>query len=121
MTAAPYQLTYVASSQVVSLYPNWDFQFAPTKQETANRSRTGAQFRYVWGNYNTVSFTVEFVSSSDKCVISSWWTTNTPLVLYDQNGTAVISGHLVNLTHPISKYMEPYNDQFGGVIQLESY
>lgn len=106
---------------VVSFYPEQNMTYPDAKVESVNRTRSGAQYRYVWGHYASIKFDVQYVSSSDMCVVNSWWGANTPLVLYDINSSAVVSGYLVNDTRPIDSYMPPYNDQFGGVIQMESY
>jgi len=113
--------TLTDGTSVVSFFPEWDLNYPTSKIETVNRARSGAQYRYVWGIYGSVKFSVEYVSSSDACIVNSWWGANTPLVLYDMSSAAVCSGYLATPSLPIDHYMQPYNDQLGGIIQLETY
>ncbi len=118
---ANFTLANSGATQVVSLNPEWDIKFDDRKIETSNRTRTGDGYRYIWGRYKRVSFGVEYLSSSDVCIINSWWNTNEPLTLFDANSTVVISGYLVNASNPIDSYCPPYLDQFKGIIELETF
>lgn len=108
-------------SVVVSLYPEWDFERDNQKMEDVHRSRSGRMYRYKWGEFQRVKFGIEHLSSSDMTKINSWWGANTALRLFDTGSTVVISGYLTNKGLPIGEYMEPYDNEFGGTIELESY
>lgn len=108
-------------TSVVSLNPEWDFKLTDKKVETVHRTRSGAQYRYLWGSQKGVKFKVEYVSSSDRCVVNSWWGANSALQLFDASSTIVLSGYLASSTPPIAEYAKPYDDQFNGVIDLETY
>lgn len=110
-----------SASNVVSLNPDYDFKDEGKRVENSHRTRSGAQYRYVWSTYSRVKFKVEDLSSADRCQINSWWSANTPLRLFDTGSTVVISGYLVNPNKPIDQYMKPYVDQFKGTIELEGY
>ena len=114
-----YILTDGAS--VVSMNPEWDFKLTDKKIETVHRTRSGAGYRYLWGSFKGVKFNVEFVNSSDMCIVNSWWGASTALRLFDHSSAVVVSGYLAGNTPPISGYVKPYTDQFDGVIELESY
>lgn len=106
-------------TSVVSLMPDYDLKMDGRKIENSHRTKTGANYRYVWGSFARVKFKVEFVTSADMCQVNSWWGANTQLVLYDLNSVAVVSGFLTNASAPIDQYVKPYQDQFMGVIELE--
>jgi len=108
-------------TEVVSLNPEYDYRVKGKKMESQHRTRSGARFVYLWGDYNEVSFGVMFINSADKTVINSWWAGNDELVLRDNSGTVVVSGQLVNRTTPIDKIIKPYDDLFKGKIQLSTY
>ena len=112
--------TLTDGSQVVSFYPEWDLKMDDRKIATTNRSRYGTRYDYIFGSYKRCEFSVQFVSSSDRCIINSWWNANTNLSLTDWASSVVCSGRLVNPTAPIDQYIQPYTDQFMGSIQLES-
>lgn len=113
--------TLFDGTHTVSLMPDYDIKYDHRKVENAHRTRSGAQYRYVWGDFRRVKFKVEFLSSADMSQINDWWAANTPLRLFDLNSTVVVSGYLVNASAPIDQYIKPYTDQFHGVIDLEEY
>jgi len=108
-------------SSVVSFSPEYDFKKDGRKIENAHRTRNGRLYKYVWGSYPHVKVGVEFLSSSDMCVINSWWGANTALLLYDASSAVVISGYLAGASEPIDQLIKPYSDQFKGTIELEGY
>ena len=110
-----------SASNVVSLNPDYDFKREGKKIENSHRTRSGANYRYIWATYPRIKFKVEDLSSADACKINSWWASNTPLLLFDTGSTVVISAYLVNTSEPIGEYMKPYIDQFRGTIELEGY
>ena len=119
MTIGAYRLT--DGTNVVSLYPEWNFERADQKNEDVHRTRSGKQFRYLWGSYRVVKFDIEHVTSATKERVNGWWTNNTPLVLYDPASTVVVSAYLTNRDLPIGEFAEPYDNEFNGTIELESY
>lgn len=108
-------------TNVVSMYPEWDFKLEDHKIENVHRTRLGNMYRYKWGSYKRVKFSVEHLSSSDMCRVNSWWGANTPLRLFDTSSVLVCSAYLVNNTVPIGQMVSPYVDKFKGVIELETY
>jgi hypothetical protein len=116
---AAYGLT--DGSSVVSLNPEYDFKMDGRKVENNHRTRGGKLYKYTWGSFDRVKFGAEHLTSADMCTVNSWWSANTPLILYDANSAAVISGYLVNPSKPIDQFIQPYNDAYKGVIELEGY
>lgn len=113
--------TLFDGTNTVSLNPEYDIKFDDRKVENSHRTRTGANYRYTWGNFKRVRAKVEYLSSADMSQVNSWWMANTPLRLYDLNSAVVVSGYLVNPSAPIDQYIRPYTDLFMGIIELESY
>ena len=113
--------TLFDGTTTVSLSPEYDIKFDSRKIENSHRTRSGANYRYVWGSYKRAKFGVEFLSSSDMCVVNSWWGANVALRLFDTNSSVVVSGYLSNGSAPIDSYIKPYTDQYKGIIELESY
>jgi hypothetical protein len=105
----------------VVLTPEYDYKLEPKKIESTQRTRAGANYKYIWGRYSRITFSTEYVTSSDMCKVNSWWGANTPVTLYDTASVAVIVGNLANASAPIDHFMPPYSDKFGGTIELESF
>ena len=116
---ASYRLTN--GSYVVSLNPEYDLKMDTRKVENSHRTRTGGMYRYVWGSYDRVKFSIENISSKDANKINTWWKNNTPLMLYDLSSTVVVSGYLTNASAPIDQMVQPYYNLFKGIIELEGY
>lgn len=108
-------------TNVVSMNPDYDLKTDGRKIETSHRTRTGANYRYIWGTYKRAQLKVNYISSADMTRINSWWGANTAVVLYDLSSVAVVSGFLSNASAPIDMMVKPYTDQFMGVIELESF
>lgn len=108
-------------TSTVSFAPEYDLKQSAKKIEHTHRTRSGANYRYVWGSYKHVSCGIQYISSADMCRINSWWGANIALVLLDANSAAVVSGYLVNGSAPIDAIAKPYTDQYMGTIELESY
>lgn len=108
-------------TSAVSMEPEYDLRYGRQKIENVHRTRSGAQYRYTWGRFNKVKFSVENLSSADMTQVNSWWAATTPLRLFDANSTVVISGYLTNASQPIDQYIKPYTDLFMGTIELEGY
>jgi hypothetical protein len=115
--------SYVLSdgTNVVSLEPHYDILLSGEKIESSHRTLAGRNYRYTWGEYSRTKFNVDFLTSADMTRINSWWSANTPLVLYDMNSTVISSSYIVNPTKPIDGLVPPYTDMFRGMIQLEGY
>ena len=108
-------------TNVVSFFPEYDIKFNHRKIESEHRTRTGAAYKYIWGNFRSVKLKIEFLSSADMTIVNSWWGANVPVVLYNMDSVAIVSGYLGNATAPIDQYVKPYTDLFMGMIELESF
>ncbi|OGC95831.1 MAG: hypothetical protein A2W25_15255 [candidate division Zixibacteria bacterium RBG_16_53_22] len=106
---------------VVNMEPDYDLVTSARKVQTMHRTRSGAAYLYKWGRFDHVAFGVTYLSSADMCRVNSWWGANTPVVLYDLNSVAVVSGYLINASTPVDRMIKPYTDLFMGLIELESF
>ena len=116
----PYAL-FVDSSNSVSFNPEFDFTRRDNKIEDVHRVRSGEQYRYKWGEFARFSMTVKYLNSADMSIINSWWSTNTDLLFMEEGTTDVYSVHIANKDTPIGKQALPYDNQFYGKLELETY
>ena len=111
-----------SNSTYVRLYPNWDMSFQSYQTRTEHETRSGRRFVYKFGLVNKWKFNVSYISSSDKCVINSWWGANNALYFIDEdNGTATNSVMIFNDKLPIDGYEKPYTTLFNGTLELGTY
>ena len=112
---------------IVNIEPEYDFKDGGRKIENVHRTRSGAEFRYLWGDYEEVSFSLQYVNSSDACVINSWWGGNEDLIFaeVDPGGGFVTPTikyvHITNKDKPITENIKPYREYFKGKIVLGTY
>jgi len=112
---------FVDSSNGITVEPEWSYRERDKKIESRNRTRSGAEYVYKWGEYKVVAFKVSFVDSSFKSIVNSWWNNNTELLWMEEGGSAVTSVHISSRNLPISEFIKPYNDSFKGSIELSTY
>lgn len=114
-------LLFVDSSNSVTLEPEWDFEQGQKKNETVHRTRAGNRFVYKWGEFETFKFSLNFVDSSTAAIVNSWWNTNTELLFSTDGGVTVSSVQLTNRSKPLARFNMPYDDEYKGKIELETY
>lgn len=112
---------FVDSSNGVTITPEYNFKEEGKKIENVHRVRSGAQYVYLWGSYNKWKFTVKYVNSEFKSIVNSWWETNTNLLFMEEGSSKVSTVRLSSKKLPVGKYMKPYDNEFQGVIELETY
>lgn len=112
---------FVDSSNGVSFEPEWDFDDGEQKIESAHRVKGGKRYSYLWSTYKKIKFKVMFVNSSDAAIVNSWWRTNTELLFKSESSTVVNSVMIVDNSKPLSQFIQPYDDQYQGTINLETY
>ena len=113
---------FIDSSTGIDIDPEYDYKDGGAKIEDVHRAKSGVQWRYLWGDYDKIEFSVMHVSSSFKAVVNSWWSTNTDLK-FMQVGVAAseLDVHITNKSKPIDKVIKPYTDEFKGKFILETY
>jgi len=112
---------FVDSDNGVTVEPEWDLKEKDSKIETRNRTRSGAEYVYKWGDYQTTKFSVMYVNSDFKSIVNSYWNNNVDLLWMEEGGSIVTSVHIVNKNTPIGGYIKPYSDTFKGTIELSTY
>ena len=113
---------FVDSSTGIDIDPEYDMKLSGLKIEDVHRTLGGVEYRYKWGDYDRVEFSLQWVNSSTMAIVNSWWSSNTNLQFMETDvaGTE-LNVRLVNKTKPIDRYIKPYTDMFMGKIQLETY
>lgn len=112
---------FVDSSNGVSLDPLWNYKENLIKKESSHRTLASNYWVYKWSSYRKFKFGVEFISSGDMAIINSWHDTNTKLLFKNESSSSVYSVMLMGKDSPISKFVKPYDDEFKGTIDLETY
>ncbi len=112
---------YLDSNNGVSLDPHWDFSYGFKKNEQSHRTQGGKLFKYKYSHYEAWKFKVDFISSADAAIINSWHVSNTLLLFKNESATAIFSVLLTGRKTPMSKLVKPYDDEYKGTIELETY
>lgn len=113
---------FVDSSTGIDIDPEYDFKDGGQKIEDVHRAKSGAQYRYLWGSYEKIEFSLMYVNSSDAYTINNWWDTNADLKFMEVNVAASeVQVHVTNRNKPIDKNIKPYRNQFKGKVILETY
>ena len=113
---------FVDSSTGLDIDPEYDYKDGAQKIEDVHRAKSGAQYRYKWGQYSRIEFSVMHVNSSFKSIVNSWWSSNVDLKFMEVGVAArEVSVHLVNKSNPVDKPILPYYDEFTGKLILETY
>ncbi len=109
------------SNTQVTLEPEFDYKDSSAKIENMHRTRDGSLFKYYWGDYTRIKFTIRFVNSETKEQINDWWLNNTELEFYEEGTTDVSTVLITNKAKPIDQFIRPYTDKFRGRIELEGF
>ena len=113
----------IDSTETVEFYPEWDYKFPAQQIRTDHRTKGGKLFVYKWGSYQNFNLNLNWVTASDASLVNSWWDTNTKLLFFitSDTGTEVHSVMIINDDTPFSQYNKPYNNYFGGKVELTTY
>lgn len=114
-------LLFVSSGSGVTIEPTYQYKEVDDKIEQVIRTRSGRRYNYLWGSFKKWSLPVEFVTSSFKAIVNSYWASNANLLFKSESSSAVYSVQLTNNTLPIGQLIKPYEDMFKGVIEVETY
>jgi len=113
---------FVDSSTGIDIDPEYDFKDGGKKIEDVHRTKAGVQYRYLWGEYTEIKFSLMYVSSADQCTINSYWGGNQDLLFMEVGNEASLkSVHITNKKKPIDGRIKPYADQYKGTVILETY
>ena len=113
---------FVDSSTGIDIDPEYDFKDGGQKIENVHKAKSGTEYRYKWGEYSKIEFSLMYITSADMCTVNSWWGANTNLKFMEVGVAASEKQvHITNKEKPISKNIKPYRDQFQGKLILETY
>lgn len=114
-----------ASSNVTTdivLKPTWDYETNRTLNKVTTETIEGRLANYVWSDYYSFKVPIEFLCTSDTSMINEWWEDGSNLRFTDASSDAsrYFSVKITNLEQPFSMLMKPYNNQYRGVLILET-
>lgn len=113
---------FVDSSNSISFSPEWGMSSPDRKVESKHRTKTGALYRYKWGDWGEFKFKLDYVNSSDSAIINSWWKSNTELLFIDENDANTLSSvYIMNSSKPLTVNVKPYLEYKKGTINLSTY
>jgi len=113
----------ISSETAITLYPEYDMKNGEKQIRNEHRSKSGKLRLYKWGDYNKISFSLNWVPAADAAIVNSWWDSNTELLFLvtSDTETQVYSVMILNTDTPLSEYNAPYRDYCKGKVQLEGY
>lgn len=113
------------TGSLVTIVPEYSFAIAKTKEEARHRAHSGKLYQYLFNVYSKFEIPLNWVSSSDRTLMNSWWETNTNLEFYDDVEGAPSSFFDVRITNdidPFPSFVRPYFQEFyEGTLVLEEY
>jgi hypothetical protein len=112
---------YIDASNTVNFEIEYDYKRQDRQILSEHLSRSGRRYTYKWGDIQKRQFSVRFLSSATASIINSWWQNNVSLILQESGSVEVFSCKLANESSPIGQFEKPYNDQYRGTLELESY
>lgn len=106
----------------VVVFPEYDLQDSSVKIEYRHKTRGAKEYIYKWADNKKVSFSLNYINSSDRHFINDSWRNNANLTFQDLNNSSdVFSCHIINTSLPIGQFVKPYTNLFKGKIELGSY
>jgi len=114
-------LLFISSGVDVSFDPEYDFSNALIKKESRQRTPSGREYVYKWGDFRQWKFTVNYVNSNFMSIVNSWYSQNTELLFMKEGETQVYSVRLLGSESPITEFVMPYDNLFVGEIELGTY
>lgn len=106
----------------ITLNPTWDYQEAAQVLAAQNRTLGGNLATYQWAKHFEYSVPLQYIPTSYADLLNWWWENrfNLALTLNTSDTESIRVVRLVNDRQPIGKRMQPYADQWQGLLQLES-
>lgn len=104
----------------LEMNPEWDITLDSEKIENRHRAKSGKQFIYKWGEFDSVKFGLSYVNSGARNVINnSYWANNTRVLFGMEDGSIIVEGTIGGNKPPINTYQKPYLNLWKGKIDLE--
>ena len=113
----------ITSSDAITLYPEWNYRKGENQITTRHRTRSGKLYSYIWADYQTINFALNWITASNAAIVNSWWDSGTELLFFVVDGatTEVNSVLITNKDTPLAQLNQPYTTYYKGVIKLEEY
>lgn len=105
----------------ITVSPEYDYKTSGKKIEDVHRTKSGSQYRYNWGDFDSVEFSLRYVNLHRYGVLNNWWGENKDLLFSNWFTGDSWLVHITNRTKPIDKVEKPYIDLYKGKLILETY
>lgn len=100
--------------------PEWDIALDSEKIENRHRAKSGKQYVYKWGRFDSVKFSLTYVNSQARNIINnSYWNNNARVLFGMEDGSIIVEGMVGGSKPPINSYQKPYLNLWKGKIDLE--
>jgi hypothetical protein len=67
-------------SNYVLIDPEYDLKDSGSKVESRHRTRDGSEYVYKWGDFDTIEFSLTYLSVAIRTSINTWWADNEDLL-----------------------------------------
>ena len=106
----------------ITLNPTWDYQEMAQVLAAQNRTLGGNLSTYQWAKHFEYAVPLVYLSTSYADLLNWWWENrfNLALTLNTSDTESIRVVRIVNDRQPIGRRMQPYADQWQGLLQLES-
>lgn len=111
----------LSASNYINTDIEYDFKESGQKIEDVHRTKDGARYRYLWGSFDKVEFSIRYVIKETKLTINEWWEENQNVILSNNLTSKTWKVHIVNRSVPVDKVEKPYMELYKGKLILETY
>jgi len=111
---------YSISSDMVEIYPNWNYRSSKKFLGSKHRAKTGEMYRYKTGQYKEFEFTADYVPGSKALRVNDWWQSSATM-LFAINSAGAVEINTVafdNKKKPFHQMNKPYTEYYKGKIRL---
>ena len=112
---------FVDSNTGIDVFPEYNYKEMHEKVENRQRTKTGAEYVYKFGDFKKFKFDVKFVSTSDYLLINEWWSENTLLIFKETGASQEFNIRLSSRRQPVNRFIKPHNDLYRGTIEMSTY
>lgn len=110
-------MTYLTDGTItVSLHSTYDTRRNSELIIDRSRNIGGKSFDKLWSVYDQFDLPINYTTNSDACQINQWWeNTNELTFFYDSTSYQV---YIISEDQPFQQLVEPYHDEWTGIINL---
>lgn len=112
---------FVDSANSIEIAPERSMSRTDKPIDVAGKTWAGVLMRTRYGTRSSYKVPVEYVPASVAALVNSWWEGGQALLFMEVGASEVYSVMITNKDQPITDPNTPYDDQFKGVLELETY